>query len=169
MKKIGAKGQKWLKCLHLVCVCMWVGGAVTLVLMNFFMSILSGPELHAANSAKVFVDYYMIIPGANGCLATGLVYSIFTNWGWFKHNWVSVKWAITVFGIVFGTFWLGPWVDSLLEMTVEHGHAALEIPEYIRNQRLLNILGTAQTLTVIFALFISVLKPWKRRSRSQAE
>ena len=28
-----------------------------------------------------FLDDYMVIVGANGCLFTGLVYSIFTNFG----------------------------------------------------------------------------------------
>jgi len=43
-----------------------------------------------------------------------VVYSIFTNWGWFKHKWITVKWCINAFGMVLGTFWLGQWVNTLV-------------------------------------------------------
>lgn len=43
-----------------------------------------------------FLDDYMVIVGANGCLLTGLVYSIFTNFGFVKFRWVTIKWLLTL-------------------------------------------------------------------------
>ena len=62
MRKLGGQGQKWLKCLHLICVCFWVGGAITMTLMNFVLSATDGMELYGLNTAKLFVDYYISFP-----------------------------------------------------------------------------------------------------------
>jgi hypothetical protein len=54
------------------------------------------------------VDDYFIIPGAFGAFMTGLIYSIWTNWGFFRHPWIIVKWVMiilqTIFGIMLGSF-----------------------------------------------------------------
>ncbi len=86
MKKLGSRGQKWLKSFHLSFACLWLGGAVSVTLMNFFMTAKNGMQLYGISLSMKFVDDFIIIPGAMGCLLTGLIYSLFTKWGWFKHN-----------------------------------------------------------------------------------
>jgi hypothetical protein len=74
---------------------------------------------------------------------------------------VGQKWLINVFGVVFGTFWLGQWLDVRPPISQAEGIAALSNPIYL-HARTMNLSGGAfQNLTVIFAVFISVLKPWK--------
>lgn len=161
MRKLGSQGQKWLKCVHLICVCFWMGGASTMTLMNFVLSATDGQELFGLNSAKLFVDYYIIIPGANGCLLTGILYALLTRWGWFKHRWIVVKWVITLYGIIFGTFWLGPWLENVTRLSKEHGLAALQLADYAHAGTMLLVWGTFQCATLLFALIISTFKPWK--------
>ncbi|MCP4752999.1 MAG: hypothetical protein GY866_19095 [Proteobacteria bacterium] len=163
MKKLSGRGQKWLKCFHIVFACMWVGAAVCLVLMNGLIGASNGMELYGARLAVKFVDDFIIIPGAIGSLLTGLLYSLFTNWGWFKHRWIAVKWIINIYGVVFGTIWLGPWTNSLPLVALEKGLDALTDPVYIRTLALLNGWGGFQLATLLFAVFISVLKPWKQK------
>ena len=161
MRKLGGQGQKWLKCLHLICVCFWVGGAITMTLMNFVLSATDGMELYGLNTAKLFVDYYIIIPGANGCLLTGILYAIFTRWGWFRHRWIVIKWIITLYGMIFGTFWLGPWLVQVTQLSKEHGLDAIQLAGYAQANTMLLVWGTFQCATLLFALCISILKPWK--------
>lgn len=40
----------------------------------------------------MFIDYAIVIPGAILAVATGIIYGIFTKWGFFKHRWITVKW-----------------------------------------------------------------------------
>ena len=54
-------------------------------------------QLYGINLSMKLIDDFVIIPGGVGSLLTGLLYSIFTNWGWFKHKWVTTKWAINFF------------------------------------------------------------------------
>ena len=166
MKKMSARGQKWLKCFHLFFVALWVGAAVCLNLKQFTINPTDGMELYGITATMKFVDDFVIIPGAVGALLTGLIYSIWTNWGFFKHRWVIVKWVITLYGVLFGTFALGPWLNALSPMAREMGMAALENPTFQHNRVMLMVLGTFQAITVIFALFVSVLKPWKKAKGS---
>ena len=163
MKKLSAKGQKWLKGFHILFACMWVGAAVCLTMMNFFMHATDGMQLYGINVSQKFIDDLIIIPGAIGSLLTGLLYSRYTHWGWFKHNWVTVKWIINLYGVIFGTFWLGPWMNSLPPIAKAQGLGALADQTYTHNLTMLNWWVTLQAATLIFAVFISIFKPWKRK------
>ena len=165
MKKFSAKQQRWLKCFHLFFVCLWVAGVVTITLMIFIMKANDGMELYGIDISKKLVDDFIIIPGAIGSFFNGLLYSIFTKWGWFKHRWVTVKWAITLFGMVFGTFFLGPWLNAMPPISIMKGLAALSDTTYMHSQQMLYVWTPFTLVLVLFALFISVLKPWKRRKR----
>ena len=163
MKKLSAKGQKWLKGFHIFFACQWIGAAVCLALMNAFMKASDGTELYGINLSMKFIDDLIIVPGAIGSLLTGLLYAIFTNWGWLKHNWIIIKWLINIFGVIFGTFWLGPWVNGLAPISKTQGLGALSNPAYLNNHHMVLFWGTFQLLTLVFAVFISTLKPWKKR------
>ncbi len=163
MKKLSVKGQRWLKCLHIYSGCVWVGCATTLTIMQFFVNPGDGSELFGIVATLDFIDLFILVPGAVGTFLTALIYSIWTNWGWFKHNWITVKWIICVFGLVFGTFWLGPWISDMAVIAKHKGIDALSDPQYISNRQNSMIFGTFQAFTVIFAVFISTLKPWKRK------
>ena len=161
MKKISSAWQKWLKSFHVFFSCLWVGGALSLGLMLFFLKADDGMQLYGITRSMKFVDDFIIIPGALGCLLTGIMYSTLTNWGWFKHNWITVKWCINFFGVVLGTFWLGPWMNSLPPIAKAEGMAAFSNAVYAHNLEMLYYFGTFQACTLVFALFISALKPWK--------
>ncbi len=141
---------------------MWVGAAVVLTVRQFFVNPETGDELYGIMAFMDFIDIFIIIPGAIGVLVTGLIYSIWTRWGWFKHNWITVKWVICLYGVAFGTYPLGPWMSSLAEMSRELGLEALQNPVYMHNRNMLLVFGTFQALTLIVAVFITALKPWKK-------
>jgi uncharacterized membrane protein len=160
MQKIGIKGQKWLKSFHMLFVCLWVGGAVTLSSKQFFISPLDAGELYGIMAFMKYIDDWVIIPGAMGALITGLIYSIWTNWGWVKHRWVLIKWCICLYGVIFGTYPLGPWLNEMTSLSKMQGWAALANPVFMHNKKMLLLFGTLQAATLIFAVLISALKPW---------
>lgn len=73
-----------------------------------FLKAEDGSELYSIYASMKFIDYVILATGGMGSLLTGLIYSVFTNWGWFKHKWIIVKWCINLSGVTLGTFWLGP-------------------------------------------------------------
>jgi len=167
--RLGAKGQKWLKIVHLFFVCIWVAPGITLVAMQLAMSAHSGGMLHGIDVSMKFVDDFLIIPGALGCLFTGLLYSLLTNWGFFRHGWITLKWIITVGGVLFGTFFLGPWLNAMPPISLELGLEALQDPGYMHNKAMNSIWGPVQVATLLLAVVVSVLKPWKAKPRRSAD
>lgn len=161
MPKLNPLPQKILKITHLLFACLWIGGATTLPIMRMGLHPNDGHLLHAFDLARKFVDDFIVVPGAIGCLLTGLIYSLFTGFGFFRLRWVTVKWVITLFGVVFGTFWLGPWLNSLPPMSLRLGMEALNDPAYQRAAAMNFTWGLFQLSTIVFATAISVLKPWK--------
>ncbi len=166
MFKLSPKSQKWLKILHLIFVSAWVGTAICLTSMLATLDAKSGQELLGYLKAMKFIDDFIIIPAAMSCLLTGLLYSTVTHWGFFKHHWITIKWIITVSSILFGTFWLGPWLNSLLPMADRLGLAAFADAEFVRIYHLDMRFGILQVAALLFAVVLSVLKPWKAKHTS---
>lgn len=153
----------WLKSAHLLFVCLWLGGALGVMVIQNGGG--AGEALSGRDLAARLVDDFVVIPGAMGSLLTGLLYSLFTPWGFFKHRWVAVKWFITLYGVLFGTFFLGPWLNSLAPVSAKLGGGALGDYAYMRARDLNSFWGGVQICTLLFALAISVLKPWRKAAR----
>ena len=163
MPKMNPTSQKVLKITHLFFVCLWVGGACTLPLLKLGVHPENGLALHGFDLTRKFIDDFIVIPGAVGCFLTGLVYSSFTGFGFFKIRWITVKWVITVAGILFGTFWLGPWLNSLPPLSKQLGMEAFGNPEYQHAASMNYSWSMVQLSSILFAVVISVLKPWKSK------
>jgi len=63
-----------------------------LILHSFFLKTSNPNTLLGITLTLKFIDDYILMPCAIGTFITGLLYSLLTNWGWFKHNWITVKW-----------------------------------------------------------------------------
>ncbi len=157
--------MRWLKGFHLLAVSCWIGGAVALMMLYFIKADLdNGGTLYGINKSIHHIDMAVIVlPGAFGCLITGIIYSAFTSWGFFKHKWLILKWIITIVAIIFGTFWLGPWETNMMEISRDLGISALSDHTYLHNQKMNFLFGGVQCLILIITLFISIFKPWKNK------
>jgi hypothetical protein len=114
------------------------------------------------------VDNAVIVPAAIGCLASGLLLSWLTPWGFFKHRWISVKWVLTVTCIAIGIVVLGPPVESQPVLSRTLGLGALDEAVYAANRTGTLVGGAALILTLLFMLVISVLKPWQKNKKAAA-
>jgi len=167
MLKLRKKGLRWLKGFHLIAVSCWIGGAVALILLYLIKDVVKdGGVLYGINQSIHHVDMVVVvIPGAFGCLLTGLIYSIFSNWGFFKHKWMIFKWIVTVSAILFGTFYLGPWETTMMEISGKLGLSSISDPVYLYNQKMNLIFGSLQCFILMVTVFISIFKPWKKKKR----
>lgn len=165
MKKLGSKGIKVLKTLHLIFAMIWTTGAIAMVLIAFFAEAQSGDELHLKYSILLLIDNWLIITGAMTSLMIGVVYGICTNWGFFKHRWIIVKWIITVVQILFGTFAYHPRLTENLAFISELQEEVVHNVEFIANNRFMEVSGFFQSGLLLFMIVISVFKPWKDKKR----
>ena len=109
------------------------------------------------------IDMKILVPGAVGCLLTGIVYGVFTNWGFFKHKWLTVKWVLTLFMILFGTFYMGPLVKEnvLIGKAIIEGNG--DVAQYWQNVMANAYAGLLQIVLLTVVTIVSVYKPWKRK------
>lgn len=151
----------------MITVACWVGGGVALLMLYFLKGGASdGGVLYGINKSIHHVDMaVVVIPGAFGCLLTGLIYSIFSNWGFFKQTWLIYKWIVTITAILFGTFFLGPWETTMMEISGKLGMSSASDPAYLYNEKMNLIFGVTQVLVLMVTIFISIFKPWRSKKR----
>lgn len=159
--------MKALKVIHLVCAIAWFGSAISLNLLRLLVEVKDVEGMYWMAEILEAIDMKILVPGAVGCLLTGIVYGVFTNWGFFKHRWLTVKWVLTIFMILFGTFYIGP----LVKENVVIGKALLEecgdAARYWQNVTSNAYAGLLQIVSLTFVTIISVYKPWKRKQKGQ--
>ena len=162
MPTLKKQGLKILKMVHLLLVVMWIGGAIALTLVLFLVQPETGDELYMKMRILKTIDDLIIIPGAMGNLLIGIVYGVWTKFGFFKQPWITVKWVLTVAQILFGTFFLGPWVNENVEIANNLRQGAFNDATFQQNLEMNAIWGSVQLALLLFVLVISVQKPWRK-------
>lgn len=164
MKKLSPRGVKILKIFHLFFAVLWIGGGIALVILFFSVNPVNGDELYMKSRIIQIIDDFLIIPGAMASLLIGVIYGVWTNWGFFKHKWLIFKWVMTIIQVLFGTFVLGPWVNDNVEIANTLRDAAMDDSTLLHNVRMSQIWGTVQVAILVLSfLVVSVLKPWKAK------
>lgn len=162
MKKLNAKGMKVLKTCHLLLVMIWVVGVIAMAIL-FLQRPKSGDELYMTLKIILFIDWALVIPGALLTVVVGIIYGIFTNWGFFKHRWIIVKWIVSIVVILVGTFYYSPLLEQSLEIADRTREAALHSPIVISNMTQTFICASIQGISITILVVISVFKPWKKK------
>jgi hypothetical protein len=101
------------------------------------------------------MGWFIIVPLALGALLTGLVQSLGTEWGLFRHYWILTKFGLTVLGAtvllvhmrtVSGVSGMTPEMLS----TASHGHVKMQL-----------VVHAAGGLVILLvATTLSIFKPW---------
>lgn len=162
MKKLTAKGMKVLKIFHLLFIMIWTVGVVTMTILCL-LTPQSGDELYMIFRINRLIDDALVIPGAVLTVVTGIIYGVFTNWGFFKHKWITVKWILSIIIIILGTFYFDSILDNALEISNLNRNSSLDNPEIVSSIRTNFIGGICQGSALIFLVIISVIKPWKSK------
>jgi hypothetical protein len=86
----------------------WVG-AVVVFLALAAIGLASSDERTVRGAYLVMAPaaWFVLVPLAHASLFSGLVLSLGTPWGLFRHYWVVLKFAITVFATVILLIYMG--------------------------------------------------------------
>jgi uncharacterized membrane protein len=135
----------------------WLGAVAGFLALAIAALRSQGPEtVRASYSAMELTGWYVIVPFCVASLITGLVMSLGTPWGLFRHYWVLVKFLITVISalILFG---FTQTLTSLGEMAAD---PTLSMGE-LGNLKQSPVLHSGGGLLAIFvATMLAVYKPW---------
>jgi hypothetical protein len=112
--------------------------------------------IRSAYLSMDLVSWYVILPAALGAFITGIIQSLATQWGLFKHWWIAVKFILT----------LGATALLLLHMKPISLMADIAMVGNVSDYRGLQVQLIADASLALIVLFIttaiSVYKPWGR-------
>lgn len=88
MKKIkNIKMIRLLKLIHIIGASMFIGGIGCLMVL--LIHTVDGNILNAIMDSVVLMGMRILI-------LSGLIYGLFTNYGFKKHTWIWMKWVLTI-------------------------------------------------------------------------
>lgn len=167
MKKLGSTGMKWLKIIHVFLVVLFFGGILSSLALNLHIDFSNYDESHLAYKNLIIISDNIVRWGAIGTLFVGLIYGFFTNWGFFKHRWVGVKFILYMVQTVVGIFVVDKFMLANMELLESQGALALSNPVFIENHEIRQYAVIFQVAVTIFIFIISYLKPWKKKKQIQ--
>jgi hypothetical protein len=83
---------------HLAASAGWIGAVIAYLALN--VSAIVSQDVQTVRAAWIGMEltgWYAIVPLAFGSLLTGLLMSLGTQWGLFRHYWVFITLGLTLF------------------------------------------------------------------------
>lgn len=93
--------RKLMLTVHVTSSVGWLGAIAAYLALN--VPALGSNDEQAVRAAYLMMDVvmrYALIPLAVASLATGIIQALGTPWGLFRHYWVTISLAVTVFAFV---------------------------------------------------------------------
>lgn len=101
---------------HLTCSVGWIGAVVAYLALG--VSAVTSQDAQTVRAAWIAMEltgWFVIVPLAVAALLTGLVMSLITPWGLFRHYWVLIALVLTVFATAILLLHM-PTVSSLADL-----------------------------------------------------
>ena len=97
---MGPRLRKAMLTVHLVASIGWIGAVIAYLALD--VVAVTSPDTDAVKASFIAMDLsarYAIVPLAVASLVTGIVMSLGTAWGLFRHYWVVISFVLTVFAL----------------------------------------------------------------------
>ena len=102
-----------------------------------------------------------------GLLVTGLLLSLFSQWGFIRFPWVMVKWLGIILLIALNWIWLGPAVGGMVALADGYFSIDGALPLYKVLFRRATGAAAVQVIVLLGLIFLSVFKPWGKREKAE--
>jgi hypothetical protein len=142
--------------IHLICSVGWLGAVVCSLVLALAGVLSPDPEVvRASYLALDVVGWFVLVPLSIASLVTGVVQSLGTRWGLFRHYWVLMKLAMNLAAVVvllLYTQTLGYLADPAASLPSGAGLSQLRSPSPVLHSALALIL-------LVFATVLTLYKP----------
>jgi uncharacterized membrane protein len=161
MEKLSITGYKIVKMIHILSASIWIGTAITVFYM--LKVVLNKDNVLPILKAVQNIDFFIIIPSNLITFITGLIFSIGTDWGFFKHRWIIIKYIINLLPIIGGALIFGHPIFSMIAIAEEKGVDALTSTEFIISNKFMTIAFIVMIVLLFLAVYLSIYKPKIRK------
>jgi uncharacterized membrane protein len=161
--KLTQKKKSLLVSLHVVSVASWIGGTLGMLLLLFYLlNAENGDQLAYTLASLEVIDENLLKYPALLSLLTGILLSVWTQWGLVKHYWVLIKLVLTIATIMTGILFLDDWTASLESMVHEMGFATLQNQAFQSRWMSIITMSCFNLFCLLFMVLITYLKPFGR-------
>jgi len=158
MKKIGRTGTKTLWIAHAAIVAVWTGSVAAMLALA--VSAVGAPSVVALAAWRSMDAIDAFVPFVSlGTALLGVVYGVWTPWGFVRHRWVAVKWVLAL-GVMFTGAIV---IDRLKGECVRLAASGASATSIDGAARVLALAVAGQLVALLIALAISHLKPWRAK------
>ena len=157
MKKLSGKSYKIVKILHILSASIWIGASF--VGLFILTVIMNKNNLKEILLTVHYIDLLIIVPANLTAFITGIIFSTFTEWRFFKHRWIIFKYIINLIPIIGGGLIFAPSIINMLSIVDESGTEALSDPHFILWQNIFTGTFIVILILLIIAVCLSVIKP----------
>ncbi|MFT9846944.1 hypothetical protein [Aneurinibacillus sp. REN35] len=159
--RLNQKKKSIVVAIHVLSVASWIGGTLGMLLLAFYLQHAANGEqlLYTLTSMEVIDENLLKYP-ALLTLLTGIMLSVWTQWGLVKHYWVIIKFELTVLTIMIGILFLNKWTAGLAIMIEDMGLLALQDSQFQTTWISIIITSSFNLLCLTFMTFITYFKPF---------
>ena len=142
---------------HIVFSIGWLGAVVAyLAIVVVGLTGRDGHKVVTTYTAMESIGWFAIVPFSFAALLSGLIQSLGTQWGLFRHWWVLVKFLLTLVATVVLLEHMEE-VSRMASMALEATRSGTNLPP-LRAHLLVHPAGGL--LVLVVATVLSVFKPW---------
>jgi len=161
---LGVRGKKIVLGIHILLIAIWVGSLLVTLLLLSTKHTYFQPDTYAPVDRIIFIIFDTVVMNISIAVAlSGLVFSMFTTWGFFKFRWILFKWMGVILLAFLLMFLAGPAVNGMAATSDIFEAGATAQPDYISYERQTIFYTLLQLFALSIIVFISVIKPWGTR------
>jgi hypothetical protein len=149
--------RKFALAAHVIFSVGWLGAV--LAYLPLAITGLTSADVQTVRASYLSMEtiaWFAILPCCLGGLLTGLVQSLGTEWGLFRHYWVALKFLLTLTGTIVLLLHM-PTITRVARMAAE---MTLPIASPGMVQRQLVIHAAGGLIVLLAATILSIYKPW---------
>jgi hypothetical protein len=144
----------------------WLGAVVAyLVVAIAGLTSVDVQLVRGTYGVMQLVAWFVIVPLAIAALLSGVVQSLATEWGLFRHYWIVAKLALTTLG----TIVLLLHAPRVGEMAMRAAEAAFTTGDYTQQRTSLVVHAAGGLAVLLAATVLSVFKPWGKTAHGRGE
>jgi uncharacterized membrane protein len=159
--RLNIRKKNLLVALHVLSVVAWFGGTICLLLLGLYLkNAENGDQLYYTLSSMHVIDETLIKYPALATLISGILLSVWTQWGLVKYYWIVIKFILTIVIILMGILFINDWFSFLVKTAEHYGFASLQKQDFQTTWLSLILAASFNIMAMAIMTFLTYFKPF---------